>query len=105
MSSKLISSSFHSTPLNDCFKVGAFERRLGKSMCWCMTCECWLTTSRRDRRQVCGEYHKYQGQVQEGGIGTEFYSDGGDVIQKGIYLIYLCKDEKVDEAEVEWNLK
>ncbi|KAM8714911.1 hypothetical protein ACLKA7_002028 [Drosophila subpalustris] len=28
MSSKLISSSFHSTPLNDCFKVGAFERRL-----------------------------------------------------------------------------
>ncbi|XP_032595578.2 leupaxin isoform X6 [Drosophila grimshawi] len=28
MSSKLISSSFHSTSLNDCFKVGAFERRL-----------------------------------------------------------------------------
>ncbi|XP_034475152.1 leupaxin isoform X6 [Drosophila innubila] len=28
MSAKLISSSFHSTPLNDCFKVGAFERRL-----------------------------------------------------------------------------
>ncbi|XP_062120828.1 leupaxin isoform X3 [Drosophila sulfurigaster albostrigata] len=28
MPSKLISSSFHSTPLNDCFKVGAFERRL-----------------------------------------------------------------------------
>ncbi|XP_017853882.1 paxillin isoform X1 [Drosophila busckii] len=28
MSSKLISSSFHSTPLSDCFKVGAFERRL-----------------------------------------------------------------------------
>nr|XP_016939266.1 leupaxin isoform X1 [Drosophila suzukii] len=28
MSSKLISSSFHSSPLSDCFKVGAFERRL-----------------------------------------------------------------------------
>ncbi|KAH8305444.1 hypothetical protein KR018_005683 [Drosophila ironensis] len=28
MPSKLISSSFHSSPLNDCFKVGAFERRL-----------------------------------------------------------------------------
>ncbi|XP_043069848.1 leupaxin isoform X6 [Drosophila bipectinata] len=28
MSSKLISSSFHSSPLNDCFKVGEFERRL-----------------------------------------------------------------------------
>ncbi|KRG02790.1 paxillin isoform X3 [Drosophila mojavensis] len=28
MSSKLISSSFHSSPLNDCFKVGVFERRL-----------------------------------------------------------------------------
>ncbi|XP_022229941.2 leupaxin isoform X1 [Drosophila obscura] len=28
MPAKLISSSFHSTPLNDCFKVGAFERRL-----------------------------------------------------------------------------
>lgn len=42
MSSKLISSSFHSTPLNDCFKVGAFERRLGKSMragVTCVTCD------------------------------------------------------------------
>eukprot|EP00099_Drosophila_melanogaster_P005259 NP_001246090.1 paxillin, isoform K [Drosophila melanogaster] len=28
MSSKLISSSFHSSPLSDCFKVGEFERRL-----------------------------------------------------------------------------
>lgn len=63
----------------------------------------------RQTSSLRGEYHKYQGQVQvitsRRGIGTEFYSDGGDVIQKGIYLIYLCKDEKVDEAEVERNLK